>query len=186
MKDISAISDHALSSRLPVEGVLSDRVIAADCALPVSEFAQEARCAERTLSFSFWDRLPVLMEAVDDEMVVRVVIYTIAVMCMILMLFCRGMLDMMVVVVATGHECTCDFKLQALCCSGRCIYKLLWSIVSRSHDGNTSISPIEPVRATVRRLGVRMIRLFLVQPQAHSLVSGRVESPCFLCMPYLS
>lgn len=72
VNDILAISDHALSSGLPMEGVLSDRVIAADCALPVSEFAQEARCAGGSSLFSFCGRLPVLMEAVDDEMVVRV------------------------------------------------------------------------------------------------------------------
>jgi hypothetical protein len=60
---------------------------------------------------------------------------------------------MVVVVIATSHECTCAFKLQARCCSGRYVCKLLWSIVSRSHDGNASInSPVESVRATVRRL----------------------------------
>jgi hypothetical protein len=94
VKNISVISDHALSSGFPMEGVLSDRVIAADCALPVSEFTQEARRAEGTLLFSFWDCLAVLMEAVDDEMVVRVVIFTIAVMCMILMRCCCEMLGM--------------------------------------------------------------------------------------------
>jgi hypothetical protein len=37
------------------------------------------------------------------------------VMCMILMWYCCEMLGMVVVVIATSHECTCAFNLQARC-----------------------------------------------------------------------
>jgi hypothetical protein len=54
------------------------------------------------------------MEAVDGDAVVSVVIYTIAVMCMILMWYCCEMLGIMVVV-ATSRERTCACKLQLGC-----------------------------------------------------------------------
>lgn len=167
VKDSSAISDHAISSELATEISSSDRVLAADCDSSRSGFGQGGRCADGTL---FVDRLPVSMGNIDDNTVVKVVIYTIAVICMVLMR-CWCCYEMLGMVIVTMESSSVHVPS---CCKPSVGF---WQVLLQASEVNPVKKPRRKhaqkfsgwqlfVRATIRSLSIRMVSVSVKQPQA--------------------
>ena len=79
VEDSSVISDHALSSELSLESLLSDKTVAAYCALFASRVVRWARRPGGTLLMALYC-LFLLMAATGGDAVESVETYSIAVM----------------------------------------------------------------------------------------------------------
>ena len=179
VSDVSAVTDHAMSSELSKSSGcltgLSQRIDPFPCLGLLSELG-----VLRTLLLFFLGRLRVVMAAIDDDAVVSVVIYTITVMCMIL-LWCCEMLGK-VVVVNAGLVYIRAFKLQA---------RLLgfWQVLLQAPEVNYVKKPRRKYKDVSSDWQLFVPHspckhpneeLSVVQPQARPLVSGRVRNRRFV------